>query len=513
MTLPSHEVGRSRGAVCGWLLAFGVLLLAGFALRVAYYHGPYFVPDENITMQVVGHLRHSGDWDTNWARADLTSDLRYDQYNFSSHLYATYIFYRLAELVPGTLAWRSEGEGLWVYRFFSVLLGTLVVGQTMLLGRRAGGGAVALGAGALVVVATQLVQEAHFMRPEAFTTVLTLAVVALCWPRENWRAGLGAAAFLIGLLLACKVSMLLIVWLPLVPLATAWSRTDTRTRWVAVAVLPVALAAGFAAGAPGAVAHPAQFISGVRHLMAQYGSMHPPHSHIDGRPVADMMAGFFIATLGWPVIAGGMVGTVALAWRRRWAELALLAGPVVVFASYFATKGVFFERNLSHVLPLGLILAALGVAAIIEPIVARGRVVAPVLFAGLVALLVVRPAVLTGRLVGLEFSGRASKQRLVFEAALRAQYPAIWLQSELLVSSQLEPIAAHFRSSKAPLLLGAVDYGDEWSASGLRELASRGDVRLVGEQLGSFATVPTSTLVVYHSWRNHYFLVTNWRTK
>ena len=111
----------------GWLAMVAVVLL-GFGLRAAYYHGGYGHPDETITTEVVGHMRSSGDWDTNWAKAtNLGADLRYDQYNFSSHLLATYGFYRFVKVVPGTLAWRSEDAGFWVYRFFSVVLATLTV--------------------------------------------------------------------------------------------------------------------------------------------------------------------------------------------------------------------------------------------------------------------------------------------------------------------------------------------------------------------------------------------------
>ena len=513
MTLaPYAPVGR-RAAAFWWMLAAGAILLVGFGVRAAYYRGPYFISDEDITVQVVGHMRHSGDWDTNWAKADLSPDLKYDQYNFSSHLYATYFFYRLVKLVPGLEAWRSADEGLGVYRFFSVLLAALVVWQTLRLAQLAGGRAVALGAGVLTAVATQLVQDAHYIRPDAFTTALALAAVALSWPRAKLRAGLVVgAAFVIGLLLACKVSMLLLAWLPLVPVAVAWR--ERKARWIAFALFPLALAAGFATGAPGAVAHPGQFFSGVQHLMTQYGGLHPPHSHLHGGPVADILASFFSATLGWPLLACAAFGTGVLAWQRRWAELALLAGPVALFAGYFATKSVFFERNLSHVLPLLFILAALGVAWIAEMIAARTRVPGPIVAAAIIALLAVQPAILTARLVGLEFSGRGAERSSKIEVALRQRYPeAAWLQSTLLNTSELDPVAAHFQSSRAPLLLRVTDYHDEWTAACLEELSRRFEAQLVADSDGSFPGVPTSTLVVYHSWHDRYYLVTKMRTK
>lgn len=498
----------------GWWVACGALVVLGGALRAAYYHSGYGHPDETITVEVVGHMRQSGDWDTNWAKVPkLETGLRYDQYNFSSHLYATFWFYRLVKLLPGTEAWRSADGGFWVYRFFSVVLASFVVWQTLRLAARAGGRTVALGAGALVAVATLLVQDAHFSRPEAFTTVLTLAVVALSWPGERLRAGaVVGAAFFVGLLLACKISMVLLAWLPLVPLVAAWRGADDR--WRVLGVLPLALVAGFALGAPGAVAHPLVFWDGVRHLMIQYAGLHPPHSHLHGGPVADMLVGYFGATLGWPALGCFGLGMLALAERRRWAELAVLAGPVVIFAGYFSTRAVFFERNLSHVLPLGLIVSALGVGRAAAALAAWSRT-PPVLIATLLfGLLLVRPATLTGPLVATEFSGRAAEQHEEFERALRARHPgAEWKGTNLVNAGPLMELGAHFQSSPVPVLLRVTDYGDEWTAAMLGQFAADFEARPVTEDPGTFPGVPVSTLQTYHRPHERYFLVMGPRKK
>ena len=166
-----------------------LLVVLGFFLRAGYYNEAYGHPDETITFEVVNQMRRSGDWDTNWAKAKLEPTLRYDQYNFSSHHYATYFFYRAVKLVPGLSAWRSLDNGFWVYRFFAVLLATAAVWQTWWLARRVGGAAAGIIAGALVAVAPLLVQDAHYMRPEAFVTVLTLAVAGLCLPAGAMSLG------------------------------------------------------------------------------------------------------------------------------------------------------------------------------------------------------------------------------------------------------------------------------------------------------------------------------------
>jgi len=368
---------------------------------------------------------------------------------------------------------------------------------------------VALVAALLAAVATLLVQDAHFSRPEAFVTALTLAAVALSWPREEVStvAVLGAAA-VIGLLVACKVSMLMIGWLPLVPLAAGWRTTPARW-WLLLVGLPGAVVAGFATGVPGALSHPDIFVSGVKHLMTQYAGLHPPHSHMSGGPVADMLGAYFVATVGWPALVCGAVGAGTLAWRRRWAELALIAGPVVLFVGYFSAKAVFFERNLSHVLPLFLILSAFGAVVVAEWVAGRVRLPVGVGVAAILALLVVRPLSVTLPLVQEEFSQARSQRHEVFETELRARHPgATWKQTHLLTAEPLDELAAGFKAGGGPVLVRVSDYHDEWTAYHLPQIATRFEMQALTEAPGSFPGMPVCTLLTYHGPLERYFLIT-----
>jgi hypothetical protein len=487
--------------------AVAVLVLA-FGLRAAFYDQRSGHPDEAITVEVVGHMRQSGDLDTNWAKAPkLESEFRYDQYNFSSHLEATYGFYRLVKVLPGTASWRTEGGGLAVYRFFSVMLATVAVWQAMQLAGRLAGRAAALAAGLLAAVSTLLVQDAHFCRPEAFCTALTLAAVALCWPGKQQRAlPVLAGGFALGLLMACKVSMLLIAWLPLVPVLTAESGWGWKVRLASGAM--AALVAGFVMGVPGAVIHPQVFVAGVKHLMTQYAGLHPPHSHMDGGAVADLMAAYFGATLGWPLLAAGALGMGVLVVRRRWAELAVIAGPVVLFGGYFATKSVFFERNLSHVMPLGLILAALGAVEIAGWGAKKlGVPVRPLAAIGVFGLAVTSLGV-TWPLVQEGFSNDVARRHERFEADLRARHGGVvWKETNLQNDGALEELAEYFKLHHEPVLMRVTDYHDEWTRFNERSLLARFSVKLVAEFPGPFPEQPVSTLITYHGARDCYYLV------
>jgi len=507
-TIVPGRAGRSRL----WWLLVAIVIVGGFGLRFAYHTRGYGHPDEPITIEVVGYMRQSGDWDTNWAKANLEPLLKYDQYNFSSYLYATYFFYRGAKVLPLTAEWLGTERGLLAYRFFSVALGALAVWQTLRLARRGFGHGTAVLAGGMTAVATLLVQDAHYARPEAFVTVLTLATVGLCWPRPTFSgARIVAGAFLIGVLVAAKVSMLLLAFLPLVPLVSAWPGRR-GTAWIVA--LPVAAALGFAAGAPGAVLHPEVFLNGVRHLARQYAGLHPPHSHPDGGTVGGMMAHYFGATLGWPAMAGFVVGVGGLGWRRRWAELALLAGPVIVFAGYFATQSVFFERNLSHVVPLFIVVAAAGAKDAADWLAKRWPTISPVVPAAILGLLLVYPSVrLTWPLVATEFSGRGAQRHHEFAEAIRARHPeAQWLATLFLTEEPLHELAAHFGRSTRPVLVGFSDYHDAWTVRNLQLLEQRFEIETVAEEEETFPGLPPCTLLTYHRARERYLLVRGVRT-
>ncbi len=500
-----------RSGLAWWLTAAAVLLL-GFGLRVAFYWEGYGHPDEAITVEVVGQMRSSGDWDTNWAKApNLPAEFRYNQYNFSSHLYATYFFYRCVKLIPGTEQFRGREGGFWVYRLFSVLMATAALGLTIGLARRAGGGGVALLAGGATAVAVQLVQDAHYSRPDAFVTALTVATVALCWPNERLRsAAVACGAFLLGVLVACKVSMLLLAWLPLVPLLAA--AENVRRRLIGGGLAFLALVVGFACGVPGAVTQPEVFLHGVSQLMGQYSGVHPPHSHLDGGMVADFMAAYYIGTIGWAGLLGGLLGVVLLAKQRRWAVLLLLAGPVVLFVGYFATRGVFFERNVSHVVPLFLILAARGMMEVAGWASRRVRG-GQVAWTGLGLLLLTLPALRhTWPLVSVEYSGVGATRHAAFEADLRSRHPgAEWREVGLLDEDPLVGMATDLAAGGRSLLVRVTDFGDEWTASNLRLFDTRFESKLVADSPSTFQGVPVCTLHTYNSARNRYFLVTGLR--
>jgi hypothetical protein len=490
----------------GWWIAIAVLAL-GVGLRFFCYRTASEMPDECITVEVVGHMRQSGDWDVNWAKADLSPDLKYDQYNFSTHLYGTFFFYRFSKWVPGTTAWRSRDHGVAVYRFFVALLAATSVLLTFGLAHRIGGIGIAIGATLLTGVSTLLVQDAHFVRPEALTTLLTVATVGFCLPASKptwWRPCL--AAWLLGLLIACKVSLLMLVWLPLVPVLANWSLL--RRRWLLLGAIPLSVGFGFACGAPAALWHPAAFLDGVHHLTEQYGGLHPPHSHLHGGPVYDMMGRYFVATLGWPLVVGVAFGLYRGVREKRWYELLVVSAPWLLFFGYFSSKSVFFERNVSHVLPLLFIVAAQGAVEVGRWFSCWTRVQGGLVAGLVIVVMAAQPTRVTKALVTKEYLGRGAKEHDRYEAVLQREYPnAEWWREALMTEEPLGRLAERMRKSQQPVLLRVTDYRDEWTAFTTKLLLDRFVVDAVGVYRGTFPYVPTSTLLTYHSAPEWYYLV------
>ena len=498
-----------RGA--GFGLLMGLIIGAGFLLRFSFYDQDPSFPDEDITAAVVGHMRQSGNWSTNWADVpELNPLYHYDQYNFSSYLYANFLAYRATKLIPGTAQWRSVRDGYLVYRFLSAALAAVALVLGVVLAWKAGGRVAAATGGALVAGSVMLVQDAHIARPEAFTEALTLVAVLLCWPGGRRTAlRLLGAGFVIGLLVACKVSLL---GLLVLPLPSLWVYpTSVSRRGLLLLGVVVAAGVGFGAGAPGALLHPSRFLIGVEHLAEQYRGLHPPHSHLAGGPTGDMLLRYVSATMGWPVIILAVVGAASL-WKKPAVAL-LLTAPIVLFAGYFSTRSVFFERNLAHVAILFFCLAGLGASEVLGLLRPRGRVVwgAGVLVLAAIVLLSSR---LAFTLVAGGFSGRDQADQKACEDALCARYPAATLtETSLLDGQPYDDFYAHFSKSQAPLLVGIVDYADEFTAYRLKEFRQKFDAEPVGEFTGLFPGIPTCTLLSYHSTLIRFYLTRGPRTR
>jgi len=496
------------------LVGLGLICLLAAVARGWNLRNGFFHPDEPLVIEVVQGMRERGDWDTNWLRANLPENLHYDQFNFSGYLMTARVFAPLAETLTGPFAQRPDHGLLW-YRGLSVVLATLAVGLTWLLARTLAGPVAAALAGTATALAPLLVQDAHYGRPEAFATALFLAVAYLCVRRERPAWGqMVAAGLLVGGLTMTKITLVLAAIFPL----WAWWRSrpsgpDANPRrwwWVGAGTLGAALGGAWLA-APQAWREPRALLHGMQALQAQYATGHPPHSLPDGTAIWRLLVDYFGQTLGLVTAVLAALGLAVAMVRRQWTVLVVVFLPLLVTAFYFGHQRVFFERNLSHVVPLYLIGAGVGWAAAYAWLRNRGMsrpwgAALTLLVLGAVLWPMAR---VSHAFVVRDLGGETERRSADFESALRARRPEIagrW-RSALLVGPMIDQMEIERRKNAGPLLLIVDDYHDAFTRNCLNELHRRYDVVDLGRLESVYGPLPVCTLLTYHNRSLEFFLV------
>jgi len=460
-------------------LAAAAVMAAGCWLRFAYVGGPYTQPDEPIAPCVVAQVLGGRGLDTNWAHTPLGSDFGAAQYNFSSY----YLTLSLLERAGGLVAQRpSPGRieaRIVFYRACSAAFGTLGLALAMLLAFRIRGWGLALAAGLWIAVNPLLVQDAHYARPEAFLTLMALALVGMCGPGRPapgwWWPPL--AGLLFGFLVACKVTLLLWFWLPLVacfPGAGEWGRCAWGTRLARAGLAAAGAAGGFVAGVPGAALDTRGYLTGLRYLRDEYGHSIISSSHYPSAPVYDFLGRYLAETVGWGValfFAAGLVHAVA---ARRWRLLLTVYLPALSLAAFLGARLVFFERNFSHAMPLYLLGAGLGLGALvgIRPVRRWSRP----LFLALACAAALVPAELTGRMVLQGFSGRFERERAPQLARFLAslQLPVADMSHLVVAASDDDPwFQRKWEESPGPYVVVWADVNPDFTRQCLQRLGTR----------------------------------------
>jgi hypothetical protein len=458
--------------------------------------------DEAIVIGVIQSMDATGSHDTNWLKPTVPEEFRYPQYNFASYLAATFWWHHLADaLIPQSAPDVTRTR----LRLFSSLFGALVLPIVAALAWNIGGPTVALLATTLCAINPLLVQDSYYVRPETFFTCLTVLVVWLTALRTRWS--LAFAGFVTGLLVACKISGLTIAWIPLVgAISSTKSARDASEVVRRVAVVGLALAIGLAVGVPAIVTNWHTYVSGIQYLRAHYAGAHPPHSPIDGGPSAHMLWTYFRGTTG--TIAAVMFAACAAAVlrQRRWVTAALVILPVVLTAALFAREQVFFERNLSHVVPLYLIGAAIGLAAVGAWLANTGAVVRYAVLGSLAAMLVWVPGSVSMRVLEtLSLSPQHRSQ--AFEARLHRKWRLPVVQATFVVPQQVWLTSNEItKLTDGPVILKVVDYGDPFTVRYLAEFEADWRLKRIGVCPSLFPDVPASTLQTNLSPSLRYFV-------
>jgi hypothetical protein len=498
------SIYQSRRKALYWA-AFACVMLLGLLVRIWRISGPYEHFDEQIAVQMSVHLESSPGWDTNWK--DVVRDFsKDDQYNFSAYVYATHLFSRAARpLLPAE--WADERNGLYVHRLFSALLGTGVVLMSMVIARRIGGGGVGFFAGLLIALNPQLVQDSHYARPEAFMTALVVALVWLALHRITFKGGI-AMGLICGFLTATKVSNLIFLAGPAIAIALDIFRYEEGSVGRKIMkllgyglVLTLGCAVGWGIGVPYALIHWDKYVAGIQLLSAQYNGAHPPHSFADYSAVWPMLWAYYRAAWGWPLLVAVVGGVGVVLWRRHWKVWAVMILPLVLEVVIFGSLRVFFERNLSMVVPSALMLAAAGIVAVFHTL--QDGKVARYFAASAAALFMSMPSAYAVYLF-IEQSLKPETQFEAFLDDLKRDFPTTrQIAGALLFPTELDRIDHELNVSNGPMLYLYTDPNDEFTIKYASEMGRRFHMMVVGEFDGAFASYPTCTLTVSHGpvWR------------
>jgi hypothetical protein len=467
-----------------WRIALPLLILIGaLVLRTASVTNIVALYDETITRAVVTNIWR-GDLRNNWKYADVPPEFRIDCYNFSSYMYADAIFVGPPEL-----------NSLYLDRWFSVLTGTAAIYLFYLVALRLFGSKVGLVSLATMAVVPLLVQDSHYARPESFVILLCAAVylfsIQLSSSPRRLRF-LAASSFCCGVLIACKISLVPMALIPLICLAKE-KEINLRSInvWIGFTV------AGTFAGVPDAFFHPLAFWNGVQMLRHHYADVHVPHALMDASNSFPLMALYFWQTLGAPFCLLCVTGMVFLVTRQQYFQFALMALPVIFYVVFFSLQRTFFERNLSHVVPLMAILSGIGLVSTSNVIRNRARAAA---FVVLSLLMLLRPAQISAKLVYVAMrTGYDERTKDYEKVLLRTQGLPVAAATTLLSTDEVQHLAEMAIKSQDDLLIPIFDFNDSYTRKFLGDLKRCANAREVGYIPSLFRHFAVNTILTYHA--------------
>jgi len=465
----------SRRPDAAWI-AYLICLLALFVVLRANFSHPMLNIDEGIPILVSQAMTRRGVLDPDWAYIAKVPE--FHQYNFYLYNIVAHGVIKLADAM--------HASAYATLRLFNLVFQLLALTLWLDALRRIGIGRFAIAlAGVLIAVAPGLVQDAGMARPESFLYLLSALFVWVLTLPLGRRRRMVLAGLVLGAGLAVKVTFAsLVVMLPfVVPLR---GRPPKDLIFEAVCFV-LAAVAGFAISAPYAVAHFDYFLQGLASLDRQYRIGHPPHSlpsYSLGGQILWMLR-YVVELYGFALVAA-CVAPFLLGGKARWWAAAFVAAWLLLFA-YFASKPVFFERNLSHALIPLLVAAALAVS-MLESNTWRAVAAAAMLL----------PMTYWSIQICLQIADMGSLARFEAEHGLN-KVPNFWISDrsnyDLRFLGQLPQQCE---------TLAVADYNDAWAKIYIAKAAANG-LEIVAHHRGRFRPLVTSTLHTYLDADVYYF--------
>lgn len=465
---PRQALSASRAGL--YLAAIASVLFAVW-LRLGTTSG-FLNGDEVIVIRVSDAMAAAGNLDPNWANADLPYFFKHNSYNFYGYEIVLHPIIQAAKMLGV--------DPLSAARIFNIVLQLGAAACLYFAAYRKGWPpAIQWLAPVLFLFSPGVVQDAHMARPESLTYFLA-ALAMLVASRVTWPIKsiifLGA---IIGFGMSVKISFATVGALAIPALFS-----DTSVRGIAIRalVLGASVLLSLIVTEPYAFLNFDVLTSGIQKLSEQYSGAHPPHSlpRYDFLQFGVWVLTFFVFTMGGVFLLGAVSPVVA---SSRPSDR-LLIGSIWLSAAalfaYFATRSVFFERNLAHAIPQTAFLAAYVIGSI------------------------------------------PSRQRGAIWAAITIAVPAYWSFQIADISRSRTDLASYEQArdmkdvkrvyfyspfeeaTSCTGVLALQDYGDEFSEAFTVRLKMRG-FEEVSVRQSRFSALPVSTLQVYLEQTVRYF--------
>ena len=376
-------------------------------------------------------------------------------------------------------------------------MGALCVLFVGILGWRMGGSISGITASLLTCCCVTLFQDSLYARPDAFVTLVSL-LLCLALTSEKVHRGLvmTIAGFLIGVLVACKITFLIYFPFPLL-LAPAFLSTpgdrDTKNPhllyWTgSLGAYFVAMLLGFYMGAPYAVKYPWEYLNGVIYLFKQYGGVWKSEAVQDSSILERLGYGtsYLIYTVGYPALVLAALGVVRLVKRKDVRNILIFTGPLLTLLYFMQTKA-FFERNFSQALPMLFILTGMGIQFLAE-MIKRSKRLRLATMTALLAVSVITSISVTAKAIDPALDGR-------YKTAMDAKAKALSQDGKLTVfyTWSTDQIQAANGTLCGSYIYETRDFD---SGPSMGELRASG-YKVIGRLDSPFGDYPKSTLQSY----------------
>lgn len=435
-----------------------VLVVIGFvALRVEFADGPINM-DENIAPAVARSMVERGDLNANWRLAEgIRSNFKRDMHNFYSYNLFAILFLK-----------STENETIKALRAANVVLQIGALAFIWLALRNAGVSFwrriyTAVGLAVLPTMAF----DAHIARTESLLYFLAAAVIFVASTNRTALFKWTVSGLIVGVGMASKLTFAVIALIFLTDGLRLLKNRPMRTVfWCGAAT--IALLAGFATTSPYTFIEPNVFLRGVQKLIRQYSTEHLPHSN-PGTGLLQWASHLMLFATG---ITGTAWATLRTPLRSSPSWMAGLAVMATVTCMYFATKPVFFERNISLAL-MASVIVAYGLP--------RGRVASIALATSL--LLMTYWSVSIAQLAATRGSQMTEWEQANFGPNLTYSVTRTWPNID----------TRGFLARCGQGIVGVNDFGDDTSRRIMEEIGDKP----IATRKGRFSLLPTSTLNVY----------------